>query len=178
MADTLVADTITPQMLRFERDLAAPIETVWQYLIDPELRARWLMGGPTEPHVGGKLGFTFDHARLSDGDVPNPERYAKNVGKAWSETITRFEPPHFLAFTWDNADAGEVTIELFAFAPERTRLVLTHNRLRGAEDARNFGGGWAAHLEVLQRRLAGEPVANFWELHAAAEKRAAAAVGL
>ena len=30
MADTLTADTITPQMLRFERDLAAPIETVWQ----------------------------------------------------------------------------------------------------------------------------------------------------
>lgn len=178
MADTLTADTITPQMLRFERDLAAPIETVWQYLVDPELRARWFMGGPTEPQVGGKLGMTFNHQDLSDGDVPNPERYAKNQGKAWSETITRFEPPHFLAFTWDNGDAGEVTIELFAFTPDRTRLVLTHNRLRGAADARNFGGGWGAHLAVLQKRLAGEPVANFWDLHAAAEKRAAEAVGL
>jgi uncharacterized protein YndB with AHSA1/START domain len=178
MTDTLVADTITPQMLRFERDLAAPIETVWQYLVDPELRARWFMGGPTEPQVGGKLGMTFNHQNLSDGDVPNPERYAKNQGKAWSETITRFEPPHALAFTWDNGDAGDVTIELFAFSPERTRLVLTHNRLRGAQDARNFGGGWAAHLEVLQRRLAGEPVPNFWDIHAEAEKRSAAAVGL
>jgi uncharacterized protein YndB with AHSA1/START domain len=178
MAETLAADTFTPQMLRFERDLAAPIETVWQYLIDPDLRARWFMGGPTEPHVGGKLGMTFNHQNLSDGAVANPERYAKNQGKAWSETITGIEPPHFLAFTWDNGEAGDVTIELFAFSPGRTRLVLTHNRLRGAADARNFGGGWGAHLEVLQKRLAGEPVENFWDLHAVAEKRAAEAVGL
>jgi uncharacterized protein YndB with AHSA1/START domain len=135
------------------------------------------MGGPTEPCVGGKLGMTFNHQNLSDGDVPNPERYAKNQGKAWSEEITKIEPPHFLAFTWDNGDAGEVSIELFAFAPDRTRLVLTHSRLRGAADARNFGGGWGAHLEVLQRRLAGEPVANFWDLHAEAAARAAEAVG-
>ncbi|MBB4100032.1 SRPBCC family protein [Sphingomonas kyeonggiensis] len=176
--DTLVADTITPQMLRFERDLAAPIETVWQYLVDPELRARWFMGGPTDPCVGGKLGMTFAHQNLSDGDVPNPERYAKNQGKSWSEDILQIEPPHLLAFTWDNGEAGEVKIELFAFAPDRTRLVLTHSRLRGAADARSFGGGWGAHLEVLQKRLAGERVENFWDLHAEAEKRAIDAVGL
>jgi uncharacterized protein YndB with AHSA1/START domain len=178
MADTLTADTITPQMLRFERDLAAPIDTVWQYLVDPELRARWFMGGPTDPREGGTLGMTFAHQNLSDGDVPNPERYAKNQGKAWSETITRIDPPHLLAFTWDNGDAGEVTIELVESGVGRTLLTLTHARLRGAADARNFGGGWGAHLAVLQKRLAGDPVANFWDLHAAAEARAAKAVGL
>ncbi len=178
MADTLTADTITPQMLRFERDLAAPIETVWQYLVDPELRARWFMGGPTEPQVGGKLGLTFNHQDLSDGEAPNPERYAQYEGKAWSETILRIEPPHFLAFTWDNGEAGGGTIELFAFPPARTRLVPAHNRLRGPEDARSFGGGWAAHLAVLQKRVAGEHVASFWDLHAEAEQRAAEAVGL
>jgi uncharacterized protein YndB with AHSA1/START domain len=173
-----MADTITAEQLRFVRDLAAPIETVWQYLIDPELRARWFMAGPTEPHEGGKLGLTFNHQNLSDGDVPNPERYAKNQGKACSETITRIEPPHVLAFTWDNGDAGEVTIELAEAGADRTLLTLTHARLRGPEDARNFGGGWGAHLDVLQKRLAGEPVASFWDLHAAAEARAAKAVGL
>lgn len=178
MADTLTADTITPQMLRFERDLAAPIETVWQYLVDPELRARWFMGGPTEARVGGKLGMTFNHDALSDGDVPTPERYAANKGKAWSETITRIEPPHLLAFTWSGGDAGEITIELAEAGDGRTLLTLTHVRLRGAEDARNFGGGWAAHLAVLQKRLAGEHVASFWDLHAVAEARAARAVGL
>ncbi len=178
MADTLAADTITPEMLRFERDLAAPVETVWQYLVDPELRARWFMGGPTEPRAGGKLGLTFDHDALSDEEVAMPERYAVNKGKAWAETITRIEPPHLLAFTWSGGDAGEVTIELAEAGAGRTRLTLTHVRLRGPEDARNFGGGWGAHLDVLQKRLAGEHVANFWALHAEAEARAARAVGL
>ena len=57
-----MADTITAETLRFERDLAAPIETVWQYLVDPELRARWFMGGPTELHEGGE-----DTISLRDG---------------------------------------------------------------------------------------------------------------
>lgn len=177
MTDTRTRDTITPQMLRFERELAAPIETVWQYLIDPELRARWFMGGPTEPRVGGALGMTFAHQNLSDGDVPNPERYAKNDGKSWSETITRIEPPHVLSFTWDNGEAGEVTIELAETGADRTTLTLTHVRLRGPEDARSFGGGWGAHLDVLRKRLAGQPVANFWDLHAEAAARAAEALG-
>ncbi|AQR74714.1 SRPBCC family protein [Sphingomonas sp. LM7] len=172
-----MADTITAETLRFERELAAPVETVWQYLIDPELRARWFMGGPTEAREGGKLGFTFAHEDLSDDDVPNPERYAGNQGKAWSETITRIEPPHLLAFTWNDGDAGEVTIELAEAGAVRTTLTLTHAGLRGAPDAKNFGGGWGAHLAVLEKRLAGERVANFWTLHAEAEARAVAALG-
>jgi uncharacterized protein YndB with AHSA1/START domain len=168
-------DSFTSRQLRFERLLDAPVDTVWLWLIDPELRARWFMGGPTDPRVGGALGLTFDHGNLSDGDVPTPEQYAKNVGKSWHETITRIEPPHLLAFTWDGGDAGEVTIEL---SPEdgRTRLVLTHAGLRGPDDARNFGGGWHSHLVVLQTRIAGGKVPDFWALHRQSEATAVAAL--
>lgn len=170
-----MADSFTARELRFERELAAPIDTVWEYLIDPEKRARWFMGGPTEPRVGGRLGFTFNHQALSDDHVPDPERYASNQGKAWHETITEIDPPRLLAFTWDDGKNGEVRIELAAQG-ERTRLTLVHKGIATPDGAASFGGGWGAHLDVLERRMAGEAVPNFWDLHAAAEARAKAAL--
>lgn len=170
MTDTLTADTLV-----FERELDAPRETVWQYVIDPELRARWFMGGPTEPKVGGKLGMTMAHDNLSDEEVPFPERYAPHQGKAWSETITEIDPPRLLAFTWDEGKNGQVAIELDDLG-ERTRLTLTHSGIPNRDGAISFGGGWGAHLDVLERRLRGEHIANFWDLHAEAEKRAKAAI--
>jgi len=172
-----MTDTFTARELRFDRTLDAPVETVWRYLIEPDLRARWFMGGETEPRVGGKFGLTFDHDALSDGDAPMPERYAGNAGKSWFETIEAIDPPRLLAFSWDNKKAGTVTIELTPIDDGRTRLVLTHSGLRGPDDARNFGGGWGSHLAVLERRIAGQRVENFWTLHAEAEARARAALG-
>ena len=45
----------------------------------------------------------------------------------------------------------------------------THTGLRGRSDALNFGGGWHSHLAVLERRIRGEGVEDFWALHAKAE---------
>lgn len=174
MADT-TTDRFTTRELRFERLLDAPIATVWRWLIEPDLRARWFMGGPTDARVGGALGLTMAHDNLSDGDAPAPERYRPYLGKSWSETITAIDPPHLLAFEWDGGSAGTVTIEL-SEEGDRTRLVLTHAGLRGRDDSVNFGGGWHAHLAVLERRLRGERVENFWTLHADAEARAKAAL--
>lgn len=162
------ADKISPDTLRFERLLDAPVEKVWRYLIDPELRARWFMGGPTDARVGGGIGLTMDHDRLSDGEVVTPERYRPYVGHSWEERITRIQPPHLLSFTWEGGEAGEVTFELHA-EDGKTRLVLTHGGLRGREDAINFGGGWHSHLAVLERRLRGDAVPDFWALHEQAE---------
>ena len=134
-----MADRITPHELRFERLLAAPVDRVWQYIVDPELRARWFMGGPTDLRPGGSLGFTMAHDNLSDDAVPTPERYTAAIGREWSERILRVEPPHLLAFTWSNGEAGEVMITLAAEAGDKTRLVLHHTGLRGREDAANFG---------------------------------------
>jgi len=84
---------------------------------------------------------------------------------------------HLLTIEWEEGKAGQVT---FALSPEggsRTRVILTHTGLRGHNDAKNFGSGWASHLAVLERRLRGERVPNFWALHADAEQEMKAALG-
>lgn len=172
MTDT---DLFAPDMLRFDRVLPAPVERVWDYLVDPELRARWFMGGPTDARPGGRMVMTMEHDRLSDGMVPTPEPYRRHLGQSWEERILRCEPPHLLSFTWEGGAAGEVTIEL-SETDGGTHLRLTHTGLRGHEDAVNFGGGWHAHLAVLQRRLGGQAVESFWALHDRAEAAAQAAL--
>ena len=110
---------VTAHDLRFERILDAPVETVWRYLADGHLRARWLMGGATDPRSGGRIEFTFDHDRLSDGDSPMPERYHANIGKRWTETVTQADPPRMIAFTWIGGEACEVIITLEPAAGNR-----------------------------------------------------------
>jgi uncharacterized protein YndB with AHSA1/START domain len=176
VSERAVLDKITPAELQFERMLAAPVEAVWRYLVEPDLRARWFMGGQTETFVGGAMEMIFDHDRLSDGPSTMPEKYKENVGSRWSETITRFEPPRLIAFSWSQGKAGEVTIELFE-AEGGTRMLLTHRGIRGPADARNFGSGWRSHLAVLQARLAGEAVPDFWAIHRRNEAEVAAIVG-
>lgn len=176
VSDSTRPDRIGPDSLRFERVLDAPIDKVWQYLVDPERRARWFMGGPTDLKIGGSIGMTMHHDRLSDDDVPTPERYRPHIGQCWEETITRIEAPHLLAFTWEQGAAGEVIFALHAEGG-RTRLVLTHTGLRGRADALNFGGGWHSHLAALERRIRGDGVPDFWALHARAETEIQKALG-
>jgi hypothetical protein len=44
--------------------------------------------------------------------------------------------------------------------------VLTHSGIVSPVGAQDFGSGWNSHLTVLEERLAGRGVKNFWELHA------------
>ena len=106
-----MTDTITAQQLRFDRMLDAPVDTVWRYLIEPDLRARWFMGGETEPRVGGKFGLTFDHDQLSDGDAPMPERYAEECRPfAGSRRSSGSSRRTCSPSRWDNGEAGSVTV--------------------------------------------------------------------
>lgn len=172
-----MTDTITPTELRFERILPAPVDTVWKYLTDGELRQRWFMGGSLDGRVGGEIGFVFDHDRLSDDDVPMPEKYADKKGARWTETITRYEPPHAIAYTFGTNSDSVATFELADAGNGKTLLTLVHSRIPTADAAANFGGGWSSHLEVLEARLAGRRVPDFWALHKANEARVAGILG-
>lgn len=157
-------EKIAPDTIRLERMLDAPVETVWSYLTEAELRRLWFMGGTDATGVG-EFDLLVDHDNLSDEDVPYPESYAASKGATWTESVTRFEPPHLLETSFQSGKNGTVTYELFPDGA-KTRLVLTHRGIVSPVGAQDFGSGWNSHLTVLEERLAGRSVRNFWELHA------------
>jgi len=169
-----MTDTITPSELRFERMLPAPVETVWKYLTDSDLRSRWFMGGSLDGRVGGEIEFVFDHDNLSDNDVPMPDRFAANRGRSWKEEIVRYDPPHAIAYTFGPERSSIATFELTPAGDGRTLLTLVHSGIQNRDQAANFGGGWTSHLAGLEERLNGGGVADFWAHHKQCEVKVAA----
>ena len=178
MTDTMqAAAPITrpmPDTIRLERMLDAPIETVWRYLTEANLRREWFMGG-TDAVPGGEFELLNDHDNLSTDDVPYPESYAPYKGRTWNEKVIRFEPPRLLETTFQGGKNGNVTYEL-SQESGRTRLVLTHGGIVSGTGAQDFGSGWSSHLTVLQEKLAGRSVRDFWALHARSREEIAKAL--
>jgi uncharacterized protein YndB with AHSA1/START domain len=153
-----------PDSIRLERTLDAPIATVWRYLTEADLRREWFMGG-TDASAGGEFELVVDHDNLSEeANVDYPDGYAQFKGKVWTETVIRFEPPHLLETSFQGGKNGTVTYEL-SDQGGKTRLVITHGGIVSPVGAQDFGSGWNSHLAVLEERLAGRRVKNFWALH-------------
>ena len=156
-------ERLGPDTIRLERVLDAPPETVWRYLTEAELRQQWFMGG-TDARPDSEFELLNDHDNLSDEDVPYPEDYAPYKGRTWNEKVLRFDPPRLLETTFQSGKNGTVTYEL---VPEggQTRLVVTHAGITIPTGFQDFGAGWNSHMTVLQERLAGRSIRDFWELH-------------
>lgn len=175
MAASAPVERIAPDAIRLERLLDAPVEKVWRYLTEAELRQQWFMGGSDATGVG-EFELLVDHDKLSTEKVAYPETYECFKGAVWTEKVTRFDPPRLLETTFQGGKNGIVTYELF---PEGngTRLVLTHSGMVSPVGAQDFGSGWNSHLAVLQERLAGRGVRDFWALHAKSKEAVARALG-
>ena len=177
MAEAAVApiQRVAPDAIRLERLLDAAPETVWRYLTEAKLRERWFMGG-TDARPDSEFELVNDHDKLSDEKVPYPDDYAPYKGRKWHEKVIRFDPPRLLETTFQGGQNGTVTYELFPEG-DRTRLVLTHSGIVSPTGFRDFGGGWTSHLAVLQEKLAGRGVKNFWALHDQSRQAVAKALG-
>jgi uncharacterized protein YndB with AHSA1/START domain len=138
---------------------------VWRYLTESDLRKQWFAAGEMELREGGAATLVFDHDNLSSDEVPYPAEYAKWKGAASRETVLVAERPRRLAFSWNGGSEGTASFELFEAGADKTRLVLTHSGISGPGPMADFGGGWSSHLAVLEAKLAGKTVSDFWALH-------------
>jgi uncharacterized protein YndB with AHSA1/START domain len=153
---------VSPSEIRFERLLLGPIEKVWSYLTDEKKRGEWLASGPMEPRVGGKVSLRFKHSELSPNQAPPPEKWATMdaEGHQSEETVTAFEPPTKLGFTWGES---EVTFELTPQG-DKVLLTLSHRKLPNDEERNGTAGGWHCHLTILIEKLEGRTPPAFWDI--------------
>lgn len=155
-----------PDTVRIERLLPGPIDRVWQYLTDPELRAQWFAGGEMEPRAGGRLDLQFHNSTLTENDDPPPPKYASLAdGHSMQCLVTEFDPPHVLAFNFGSGEApSHVRIELTKQG-EQVRLVLVHSRLATRDGMLSVSAGWHAHLNILRARMSGHTPEGLWRTH-------------
>ena len=154
-----------PAEVRLVRLLPGPIERIWEYLVDPEKRARWFAGGPMEPKKGGQVELFFHHKNLAPGETPPEDhKQVQDPGFKMPATVLRWEPPHVLSYTFD--DDSDVTFELTPHG-EQVQLVLTH-RSRGTDVPylNGYASGGHTHLAQLIALLEGAPRPPFWPMHA------------
>ncbi len=156
-----------PAEVRLVRLLPGPIERVWEFLTDPEKRARWICGGALEQKAGGKVVFAMHHKNLAPSETP-PAKFAhvQDPGVTFEGRVLACEPPRLLVFTF-GSDDSVVTFEL---TPQgnQVQLVLTH-RTEGPEERAelcNYASGWHTHFALLIAVLAGTPLTTFWAMHA------------
>lgn len=153
-----------PGCVRMQRILPGPIERVWAYLTESELRGTWLASGEMELISGGTANLYMQHKRITT-DAP-PEKYqdVHDTGIGWTEKVLACEAPNLLTITWseETGPPSEVTFELTPSGSEHVLLVVTHRLVGKPESLADYASGWHAHLDVLTKRLAGRPSEGFW----------------
>lgn len=151
-------ELIEPATLRIQRLLPGPIDRVWSYLVDSDLRRQWLAAGEMEMKVGAPFELVWRNDELTDP----PGRKPDGVGSEhrMESRIIEVDPPRKLVFGWRNS--GEVSFEL---EPVGRGVLLTviHRRLPDRSTLLSVGAGWHAHLDVLAARVADEAPPSFWD---------------
>lgn len=145
--------------LTIQRLLPGPIERVWAYLTESDLRRKWLAAGDMEMRVGAPFAFTWRNDELTDPPGSRPPGFSAE--HSMEATITELDPPRRLAITWGST--GGVVFELEPRG-DRVLLTLIHRRLTDRSVLLNASAGWHMHLDILLARLGGEKdPAPFWD---------------
>ncbi len=149
---------IEPTTLKIQRLLPGPIERVWAYLTDSDLRRLWLASGEMELKAGAPFELTWRNDTLTDPPGQRPPGF--DAEHSMQSQITEIDPPRKLAIAWGNS--GDVSFELEPQGDE-VLLTLIHRRLPSRDMLIKVAAGWHAHLDVLVARASGNAPKPFWD---------------
>ncbi len=147
-----------PATLKIQRLLPGPIERIWAYLTDSDLRRQWLAAGQMEMKVGAPVELVWRNNELTNPPGQRPP--GSSDEHRMQSRITELDPPHKLAITWGST--GGVSFEL---EPRGNQVLLTvvHRRVPDRTTLLNVSAGWHMHLDVLVARATGKEPAPFWD---------------
>jgi uncharacterized protein YndB with AHSA1/START domain len=140
-----------PATLTIQRLLPGPIERIWAYLTESDLRRQWLAAGEMELAVGAPVEFVWRNSELTNPPGERPPGFGEE--HKMESRITELDPPHKLGITWGST--GGVSFELERKGTE-VLLTLVHRRVPDRSTLLNVSAGWHAHLDVLAARTAGK----------------------
>jgi uncharacterized protein YndB with AHSA1/START domain len=143
--------------LRIQRRLPGPIERVWSYLTESDLRRQWLASGTMPLQPGASFELVWRNDELSNAAAERPEGFPAE-SRADCQFI-EVEPPRRMRYIWPGV--GEVTMELEADGAG-VMLTLTHRQLVGERLILNVCAGWHAHLALLVARLEHRQAPSLW----------------
>lgn len=147
-----------PATLKIQRLLPGPIERVWAYLTQSDLRRKWLAAGDMEMKVGAPFEFVWRNDELTNPPGRRPEGFGAE--HRMESRITELDPPRKISFTWRGS--GDVTFELEPRG-ERVLLTVIHRRVPDRATLLRVGPGWHMHLDVLVARATGTEPGPFWD---------------
>lgn len=167
---TAFGELIEPTTLKIQRRLPGPIERVWAYLTDGELRRKWLASGQMQIKAGAPFEFVWRNDELSGTPGKRPAGFAEE--HRMQSKIVEIDPPRRIVFTWGNS--GDVSIDL---EPKGNEVLLTliHRRLPDRPTLLRVAAGWHTHLDVLVARASNAQLVDFWDtwlrLHSEYDRR-------
>jgi uncharacterized protein YndB with AHSA1/START domain len=149
---------VEPATLRMQRLLPGPVERVWSYLADSNLRRQWLCAGALGTKAGDTFEWVWRNDELTSPVGERPEGFDEE--KRMQGRITEIRAPYRLGYEWPGV--GHV---IFDLEPQGKDVLLTviHERIPNARTALGVSTGWHAHLDLLATRLAGGKAEPFWD---------------
>lgn len=148
-----------PDTLRIQRLLPGPIERVWAYLTENDLRRKWMAAGEMDLQAGAPFELVWRNDELTDPPGRRPEDFGDE--HRMQSRIIEVDPPRKLVFTWNGS--GDVSFEL---EPKGDEVLLTviHRRLPNRKTLLMVAAGWHSHLDLLVARASGQAPAPHWDV--------------